>query len=96
MKSLILLKISLVLTSCVTSFIEFKGECVIQDWKLAGINTRTRILCDFPPPTLDEGYLRDRDAMEVNPFPDLFDFNNKADTIDPNLLEKTMGVPQEE
>ena len=34
--------------------------------------------------------------MDVNPFPDALDFRNEADTIDPNLLEKTMEYPPSE
>ena len=57
---------------------------------------RRRTLCDLPPPKFYEGELRDREAMDVNPFPDLFDFKNKADTADPNLLEKQLEYPQDD
>lgn len=84
------------LTGCTTHFIEFKGECVIQQWRLAAVTLRGRLLCDLPPPTMEEVQVRDREAMDVNPFPDLFDFDNNADTIDPNLLEKSMEYPPSE
>ena len=57
---------------------------------------RSRTLCDLPPPELYETQVRDREAMETNPFPDLFDLGNPADSADPNLLEKSMDVPQNE
>jgi hypothetical protein len=86
-----------VLGGCATQFVEFEGECVIQQWTLASVVMRRRTLCDLPPPNeATEGYLRDREAMSTNPFPDLLDFDNEADTIDPNLLEKTLGVPPDE
>ena len=86
----------LVLSSCMTTFVEFKGECVIQAWDFLGLNMRTRQICDLPPPDADEVQVRDREAMNTNPFPDLIDLGNEADSIDPNLLEKNMGYPQEE
>lgn len=89
----LLLVIPLILAACTTTFIEFKGECVLQSWNLASLTMRRRMLCDFPPPSMMEAPLRERDAMDINPFPDAFDFNNEADTIDPNLLEKTMEYP---
>ena len=89
--------IALVLASgCATHFVEFEGECVIQQWSFASMVLRRRTLCDLPPPTMAEGKLRDREAMDVNPFPDLFDRNNPADSMDPNLIEKTMGYPPSE
>jgi hypothetical protein len=82
---------------CTTQFVEFQGACVIQQWGFASVVVRRRTLCDLPPPDLvTEGHLRDREAMDVNPFPDAFDFKNEADTIDPNLLEKKLGVPPSE
>lgn len=86
----------LMLSSCTTTFIEFKGECVVQQWAFMTFNVRRRMLCDLPPPSADEGHLRDREAMSVNPYPNLLDFDNDADTTDPNLLEKKMGVPPDE
>ena len=83
------------IAGCTTTFIEFKGECVLQSWNLASVTMRRRILCDFPPPTMLEEQVRDREAMDVNPFPDLFQHDNPADTVDPKLLEKTMEYPQE-
>lgn len=91
----IVLAFLILLISCTTSFIEFKGECVIQEWRLVGYAIRVRQICDLPPPEGDEKEVRDREAMGINPFPDLFE-RNKADSTDPNLLEKTMGYPQEE
>lgn len=82
---------------CSTHFIEFEGECVIQQWMFASVTMRRRTLCDLPPPDYaTEGRLRDREAMSTNPFPDFFDFDNEADTIDPNLLEKSMEYPPSE
>ena len=57
---------------------------------------RQRTICDLPPPRDDEVQARDREAMDVNPFPNILDFKNDADTIDPNLLEKTMEYPQDD
>ena len=81
--------------ACTTQFIEFEGACVLQRWDLASITMRTRVICDLPPPTMLEEPLRDREAMDTNPFPDLLE-RNEADSTDPNLLEKTMGYPQGE
>ena len=81
------------LSSCVTKFTEFRGECVLQEWKLANITLRYRQICDLPPPDMNETQVRDREAMDVNPFPDLLE-RNDADSTDPNLLEKKMGYPQ--
>lgn len=66
----------------------------MQDWQLLGYTVRARVLCDLPPPEDDEVQVRDRTETD-NPFPDLFE-KNDADSSDPNLLEKTMGYPQEE
>ena len=74
-------------------FVEFKGECVLQQWRLVGYAVRTRTLCDLPPPSIYETPVRDREPMDMNPFPDLFDLNNNADTMKPNLLEETMEYP---
>lgn len=84
------------LAGCTTTFIEFEGECVMQQWSLASVVVRRRNLCDLPPREPEEEQLRDQEAMEMNPFPDLFDLRNEADSTDPNLLEKKMGVPQED
>ena len=84
-----------VVAGCATTFIEFEGECVLQEWQLLGYSLRQRTLCDLPSPDVaTEGRLRDRKSMGVNPFPGLLD-RNKADAIDPNLLEKQLGYPQE-
>lgn len=86
----------LLLSSCTTTFIEFRGECVLQQWKLVSVTMRQRQICDLPPPQEDPFFnpdvdrLRDREAMEINPFPDLGDRLNKADSMDPNLLEKSL------
>ena len=90
------LLVLLILPGCTTTFVEFKGECVMQEWQLVGYPVRTRQICDLPPPDDDEVQVRDREPMDVNPYPDLFDFKNDADTIDPNLLEKTMEYPQDD
>ena len=90
-----LLAIPLLLAACTTTFIEFKGECVLQSWNLANFTMRRRMICDFPPPTMLEQPLRDREPMDINPFPDLLDRRNKADTLHPNLLEESMGYPQD-
>ena len=85
-------------SSCTTTYIEFRGECVIQDWRLLGQSIRQRQICDLPPPMEDVGFdpetdeIKDREAMDVNPFPDLGDRVNKADSTDPNLLEKSLGM----
>ena len=81
------------LAGCSTSYIEVKGECVMQQWQLLGQTMRERTICDLPPPEEGEENVRDREAMDVNPFPDLFE-ENKADTTDPDLLEDSMGYPQ--
>ena len=86
----------LVLSGCTTSFLELKGECVIQQWRLIGYTMRTRTICDLPSPAMYETQVRDRDQMNVNPFPNLWDFDNKADTTAPNLLEEHMKYPPEE
>jgi hypothetical protein len=97
MKAWMTVLIAFGLGGCTTSFIEFEGACVMQQWALASVVVRRRQLCDLPAPeVLTEGYLRDREAMDVNPFPNLFDLDNKADTVDRNLLEKTMDVPPDE
>ena len=86
----------LILGGCSTSFLELKGECVIQQWRLIGYTMRNRMICDLPPPAMYETQVRDRDQMNVNPYPNLWDFDNKADTAAPNLLEEQMEYPQEE
>lgn len=62
----------------------------MQTWAFVGQTMRQRLLCDLPPPDVAGGEeeLREREAMGINPFPDLFDRDNKADTFDSNLLEK--------
>ena len=84
----------IVLAGCTTRYVEFKGACVLQQWQFATVTMRARMLCDLPPPTALEGPLRERDAMETNPFPDLFDLKNDADSPATDLLEENMGVPQ--
>jgi len=85
----------LILGGCTTSYLELKGECVIQQWSFIGQTMRKRLICDLPPPTLLEEQVRDREAMNTNPFPNLIDLDNNADSMDPNLLEKEMNYPQE-
>ena len=77
----------LALASCSTTYYEVTGTCVAQEWKLASVVLRARKICDLPPPTDEEIEVRDREAMNVNPFPGVFDYN-PADTSDRNLLEK--------
>ena len=91
----LLLALILVLPGCTTIFLEYEGECVQQQWAFASVVLRRRMICDLPPPTAEEGALRDREAMDTNPFPELFE-RNEADSTDPNLLEKTMGYPQDD
>jgi hypothetical protein len=93
---IILAGILVLTTGCATHFVEFQGECVIQQWTLASVVLRRRTLCDLPPPKFYEEKLRDREAMSTNPFPDLFDFDNKADSADNNLLEETLEYPPSE
>ena len=76
---------------CTTTYTEFQGECVTQQWKLASVVMRQRQICDLPMPDEDEMQVRDRDKMNPNPFPGLWD-QNPADTADPNLLEKRMLI----
>lgn len=83
------------LAGCTTSYLELKGECVVQAWTLASVTIRRRLICDLPVPEDDEMAVRDREAMDVNPFPDLLE-DNEADSMDPNLLENSMGYPQPE
>ena len=92
---MVLLVAILALPGCVTRYLELKGECVVQEWKLASFTVRSRMICDLPPPGMLEEQVRDREAMDVNPFPDLFE-RNPADSTDPNLLEKAMEYPQPE
>jgi hypothetical protein len=92
----VLLALLLIAGGCATHFVEFEGECVIQQWTLASLVLRRRTLCDLPPRDLYETPLRDEEAMSTNPFPDLFDFDNKADSPDNNLLEKTLEYPPSE
>jgi len=82
------------LVGCSTIYVEVKGECVMQQWRFIGYTMRARMICDFPPPAEGETEVRDREAMDTNPFPDLFE-ENDADSTDPNLLEKSMGYPVE-
>ena len=86
----------LAIAACSTTFVEFKGECVIQDWSFLGYTIRQRQICDLPPPSMFEEQVRDREPMDVNPYPNLFDLGNPADSLDPNLLEKKLEVPQGE
>jgi hypothetical protein len=79
--------------SCTTTYVEMEGECVLQSWELGGVTMRKRMICDLPQPSGDDPEVRDREAMGVNPFPDLLDRNNKADSTDTDLLEKSMGLP---
>lgn len=76
-----------VLEGCATSYRELTGTCVVQEWKFGTIIMRQRDICELPPPEPGDVQVRDRESMEVNPFPDLFE-RNKADTTDRNLLEK--------
>ena len=69
---------------------------MLQQWNLAGFVVRRRMLCDLPPPKDSETPVRDREeGRSANPFPNLFE-NNKADSADPDLLEKSMEYPQDE
>ena len=86
----------MMISGCETTYLELRGECVMQTWYFLGQTMRARTLCDLPPPGMTEPQVRDREAMDVNPFPDLFELNNPADTMDPNLLEKELGYPQKE
>ena len=87
---------AIVVGGCTTQYVEFEGECVMQQWRLAGYAMRSRTICDLPSPGPLETQVRDREAMDVNPFPDLFERNN-ADILDPDLLEKEMGIiPEDE
>ena len=87
---------AIVVGGCTTQYVEFEGECVMQQWRLAGYAMRSRTICDLPSPGPLETQVRDREAMDVNPFPDLFERDN-ADSLDPDLLEKEMGIiPEDE
>jgi len=52
---------------------------------------RSRQICDLPVPGDEELQVRDREQMNPNPFPGLWD-QNPADTADPNLLEKRILI----
>ena len=82
------------LSACTTIFLEVEGECVIQTWTLANFVVRKRMICDLPQPGIGDPEVRDREPMDVNPFPGLLD-RNDADSTDPDLLEKSMGLPQD-
>ena len=78
------------LPGCTTSYVEFEGECLQQRWGFIGYTVRERNLCDFPKPKLvgpDERVLREKEPMNPNPYPNLFE-GNRADSLDPDLLEK--------
>ena len=90
------LVVALLLSGCTTTYVEVKGECVIQQWSFLGGIMRKRTICDLPVPEANETPVRDREAMDTNPFPDLIDLDNNADSMDPDLLEKNMGVPPDE
>ena len=79
------------LISCTTTYTEYEGECVKQEWKLASVVMRQRQICDLPSPEVDEMQVRDREAMNPNPFPGLWE-SNPADTTDQNLLEKRLLI----
>ena len=79
------------LLGCATSYIEFEGECVVQEWKFATIVLRNRQICDLPPPDHGEVQVKDREVMNPNPYPGMFD-TNPADSMDGNLLEKRRAM----
>lgn len=76
---------------CTTTYVEFEGECVIQEWTLSNITLRKRQICDLPPPTGADPEVRDRKPMNPNPYPGMFD-TNPADSTDANLLEKRRAM----
>jgi len=83
---------TVLILSCTTSYMEFQGECVTQEWTLSSLTLRKRQICDLPAPNMvykDQGEtaVSDREAMNINPFPDVLG-PNPADSFDPNLLEK--------
>ena len=82
------------LPGCATTYMQMEGQCVMQQWRFATVVMRNRLLCELPVPR-DHDELRERDPMETNPFPDYWE-PNKADSMDPNMLEKSMGLPQKE
>ena len=73
--------------ACATTYTEFEGECVQQEWKFSSVVLRKRQICDLPSPGRGDPAVRDRPEMNVNPFPGIFEVN-PADSSDPNLLEK--------
>ena len=77
---------------CTTTYVQMEGQCVMQEWALSSVTVRKRMLCELPVPH-DKDELRERDP--VDPFPGLLERHNKADSVDPDLLEKSMGLPQE-
>ena len=69
---------------------------MLQQWQFMGWTMRQRTICDLPPPAMTGDIdVRDRKAMDINPFPGLVE-KNDADSLDPNLLEKTLKYPQED
>ena len=52
---------------------------------------RKRQICDLPPPNRNEVQVRDREPMNPNPYPGVFD-TNPADSMDGNLLEKRRAL----
>ena len=38
--------------SCTTSYMEFQGECVTQEWTLSSLTLRKRQICDLPAPNM--------------------------------------------
>ena len=81
------LLVVLLLTGCTTTYHEITGTCVVQEWTLGSVVMRQRRICELPPPDENEVQVRDREAMELNPFPNLLE-SSDAETLDPNLLEK--------
>lgn len=79
--------LAMMVSSCTTSYHEITGTCIVQEWSLSSVVLRQRQICELPPPDANDVQLRDREPMNINPFPDLFE-TNEADSTDPNLLEK--------
>ena len=77
----------IVVVGCATSYKEVAGTCVIQEWRFGNVVMRSRDICELPPPGPGDVQVRDREMMDVNPFPDLFE-KNVADTTEENLLRK--------
>ena len=83
----------IILSACATKYHEVTGTCIVQEWQLLSLVLRTRQICELPTPEAGEEL---SEKEPISPYPDFIDSRNKADTMEPELLEDTMHPDEDE